>query len=345
MKKFTETLVKNSDPAFNLSSLGQMIFDLDAKCSDKIMPEFKNARVVFEDNTFQLRYTTDLDVEMTNELSDYAMSQLCLKAGVPAQYVNKCIEKQEDWATNLVLSNLNEWIKRSETENVLVRLYDTSVRGLLSAKYICFDAPEIFEGLTRGFAGNHDYAIKNYLVSPERFHVRMVKTSEIEGLSDLYAGFIINSSDVGRFAITINYFVYKKICTNGLMIPYKSGPKFRQIHLGSIKEIEDAVKLAIQYMPEYEKTVAEFITNAEQVDYAEVLADPESQAFQNFFTMIKTQTGLSGKSVENVIDLMQTRYGTTNWALVNAITEEAQKYTLDRRMLLEKAAGNILLAA
>jgi hypothetical protein len=42
---------------------------------------------------------------------------------------------------------------------------------------------------------------------------------------------------------------------------------------------------------------------------------------------------------------MTDRYGSSTWGFVNSLTEVAQDYTLERRLEVEKTAGEILLAA
>ena len=59
---------------------------------------------------------------------------------------------------------------------------------------------------------------------------------------------------------------------------------------------------------------------------------------------IRQQTNLSNESAGKVIDLMQNRYGDNRWGYINAITEVAQDFTLERRLELERIAGNLLAA-
>ena len=36
---------------------------------------------------------------------------------------------------------------------------------------------------------------------------------------DLFAGITLDSSDVGRSGLYVRFFIYKQVCTNGLIIP------------------------------------------------------------------------------------------------------------------------------
>ena len=63
-----------------------------------------------------------------------------------------------------------------------------------------------------------------------------------------------------------------------------------------------------------------------------------------FVAFIRQQTNLSDESSRKVIDLMNTKYTDNRWGLINGITEVAQDFTLERRLELEKIAGNLLAA-
>ena len=53
---------------------------------------------------------------------------------------------------------------------------------------------------------------------------------------------------------------------------------------------------------------------------------------------------LNDKTMESVQSLMNERYDNSRWGFINGLTEVAQKYTLDRRLEIEKYAGNLLVA-
>lgn len=63
---------------------------------------------------------------------------------------------------------------------------------------------------------------------------------------------------------------------------------------------------------------------------------------KEFIQKIKYKTNLSDDGVKKVADLVGQKYGPSDWGVVNAITEVAQDYTLERRIELEKIAGDML---
>lgn len=342
-RRFVETLTRS---ATTLDTVEREVDELEKDLSDTICPQMSSSHVKFDpySESFIFSFIDKDNLREDLYLTVFSLSQLCSKVGVPVIYVYKCLDTHEDWAISLITNNINEWLERNTSENLLIRKYKNTVRGILTEKYTTFDSPDIIKGLKLGLSRvSEDFRVTDYLVSPERLHIRLIRKTPIKSLDeDLYTGLIINSSDVGRSSISFEYFVYKQVCTNGLIAKVRVGQGFRKVHLGSIEEIADGFSDAVSYIDEYEEVMAKLISNAKTKDYSETLRNPESEAYEKLTNMIKTQTGLSSNAVMDVLAVMTTKYGTDNWALVNAITEEAQKYTLDRRVLLEKAAGHIL---
>ena len=70
----------------------------------------------------------------------------------------------------------------------------------------------------------------------------------------------------------------------------------------------------------------------------------EEQFITDMVKSIHDSTKMSETDAKKVVEVMQNKYGETNWGLINSITEVAQEFTLERRIELEKIAGNMLFA-
>ena len=66
---------------------------------------------------------------------------------------------------------------------------------------------------------------------------------------------------------------------------------------------------------------------------------------KDFVERIKLKTKLSDDGVSKVFQFMTDKYGFSKWGFVNSLTEVAQDYTLERRIEIEKIAGDVLMAA
>ena len=94
------------------------------------------------------------------------------------------------------------------------------------------------------------------------------------------------------------------------------------------------------------KTVDELTEHAiEWVEYAKnCKAHNTMENTEEFLAYIRQQTNLSEENANKVIYLMKDRYDMSRWGLINGITEVAQDFTLERRLELERMAGNLLVA-
>ena len=94
--------------------------------------------------------------------------------------------------------------------------------------------------------------------------------------------------------------------------------------------------------------VCEEVTNL-IIDSKEKVLDVNTKSsdevIQSVISNIKNMTRLSDDSANKVIQLMlDGTYESNKWGMINAITQVAQDFTLERRIELERIAGNILTA-
>lgn len=268
-------------------------------------------------------------------MSRFALSQLCSKLGVPVRYMEKCIE---NGMSDLAADNINAWFQ-DFNKNLFIRCHEGRIRGILSDRYMALDTPEILEVLS-DVIDPSQYSTKGFFLSPERFHARIVQNNmmKVEG-EDLFAGVQVDSSDVGRSTLSVRFFIFKQVCTNGLCISKGGGVLFEQRHVGiSLDDFRKEFKESIHRIPDLVANAQEMIKVC-QSDKIQLLSEKEMQDFTNH---LKLTTKLSDDAVGKVINLMQERYSSTRWGLVNSITEVAQDYTLERRVELEKIAGDLL---
>jgi hypothetical protein len=160
---------------------------------------------------------------------------------------------------------------------------------------------------------------------------------------DLYSGIQIDSSDVGRSILTVQNFIYKKVCTNGLVLPRDHGILFKQKHIGiSSDDFRENLVASLNIIPDLVVKSEEMIKNTTTIYYDYVF---ESQdGLQKFIDTLKEGAKVSDTTASNIVDLMTAKYGTNKWGLINSITEVAQNFTLERRLELEKYAGGLLVA-
>lgn len=312
--------------------------EIQAKCADY------NVRDVTLRN---MHYYADANLlKFTNEggsygfkLTPYSLGQLCNKLGIPVKYITKCIENGNPY---LAADNINGWLDDYH-KDLFVRAYNgDTVRGILSSRFAVMDAPDVIDVFHDNMKG---YEVRGMFVSPERLHMRVTQKEmlKVKG-EDLFAGVMLDSSDVGRSTLTVRFFVYKQVCSNGLCISEDMGQIYTQRHVGLTKdEFQEELKENVRRIPEVASEMMRVIKEAAKEDRAFDIDMMEEKQQDRFKSRIKALTRLSDNDIVDVLNLMGDSYSYSSWGLVNAITEHAQKFTLDRRLELETVAGSIIL--
>ena len=275
------------------------------------------------------------------QMSRYALGQLGSKIGVPARYLDKCIQSGR---IDLAQDNVNSWLE-DFNKDLFIREYNGGVRGILSNKYSVCDSHEILEAVSDA-VDLSQYKIKGSFLNEERLHVRLVSREmlPIDG-EDLFAGLFLDSSDVGRNILTVKFGIYKQVCTNGLVIARAGGTLFEQKHIGiTAEEFHDGLVKSLQNVDLLTENAVEWVRRAQHRDNHWSSASEYEDDINEFVAYIRQKTNLSEESSRKVIDLMNTKYTDSRWGLINGITEVAQDFTLERRLELERIAGTLLVA-
>lgn len=289
-----------------------------------------------------LKYLVSYEQGARNPMmTSYSMGQLCGKLGVPTQYILKCFSSGR---IDLALENINDWMS-DYGKDLFIREYDGHVRGVLSDRFAVCDTPDIL-GVVDDVLDLDRFKIKGSFINEERLHLRLIEKTmlPIDG-EDLFAGMTIDSSDVGRSKLMVNFFIFKQVCTNGLCISTGHGQLFCQKHIGI--NAEDFHSEFSKAMTQYDSICEEVIKSIIDSKNTKTLVNKRmtNDVLENMIARIKTQTRLSDEGANKVIHLMTDgTYDTSKWGMINAITQVAQDFTLERRIELERIAGNILIA-
>ena len=316
---------------------------IQSLCTDYNVSNVSYKNMMMDANVGGLVYKPDNSPAFNHSaMSRYAMSQLCNKLGIPIRYLERCID---NGMIELAAENVNEWLS-DYNKNLFIREYAGRIRGVLSDRYMTLDTPNIMEVIS-SVVDSSQYSTKGYFLSPERFHARIVQNNmmNIAG-EDLFAGIQIDSSDVGRSTLQVRFMIFKQICTNGLTISKGGGVLFEQRHIGiSIDEFYSNFKESMSRIPILMENASELIEEARSDNGKFNVAHFDESQMKDFVERMKLKTRLSDESMSKVISMMTEKYSPTRWGLINSLTEVAQDFTLERRVELEKIAGDLLLVA
>lgn len=333
-------------PTDGIQILREKANSIQECCSDVLIKNvsLENFATHFLDNgKFGANYVQNGSV-LRSVFSDFSFGQLCTKLGIPPKYMFSCANSGY---SDLAIDNLNTWID-DFNKDLLLRVYKGRIRGVLSSRYSVFDTPDIIDVVddsTRGLG----LKVKSYFMNEERFHARLIQQDKmnING-EDLFAGIQIDSSDVGRSTLMVNFFIFKQVCTNGLCISRGNANLFTQKHISICSDdFREELKQSLKYLPqligEYEHIIQRCAIQYSLVGSKYTSGKLETdKMLEEFIQKLKSRTKLSDEGVNKVIELSNNKYGFSDWGVVNSITEVAQDYTLERRIELEKIAGSML---
>lgn len=315
--------------------------DIARESNDYMVVKANPNNVRFNDHA-GLTYIAEDGVVRDSAISRFALGQLGTKIGVPARYLEKCVASGR---IDLAQENVNSWLEDYD-KDLFLREYRGGIRGVLSNKYSVCDSHEILE-VVNDAVDLSTYKIKGSFLNAERLHVRLVSKEmlPIDG-EDLFAGLFIDSSDVGRSILTVQFGIYKQVCTNGLVVSRAGGILFQQKHIGiTADEFHSGLVASLQNVDLLVENAVDWVHLAKSKDvYGYNVNRLSKEDMEEFIARIRSATQLSEESATKVINLMQTKYDSSRWGFINGITEVAQDFTLEKRLDLERIAGNLLVA-
>lgn len=287
--------------------------------------------------------TVALSMRMKAKLSSWAFYQLCsVRLGIPHNYMRKCLDSEYEDVKTLWQANVNTHLSHYDRAT-RIRLYwpDTSqepvVRGIVTSSYAVFDSDQVLETVQDVLGDG--FSVKGYFLNEEGLHLR-VTTPEplaIDG-EDLYPGLIISSGDVGNRSLEVSFFIWKQVCTNGLVMEKVSGQVLHKRHLGIYDPADFKMSLteALEMFPTFCENAKTLVEEARR---KELTADMLTERLKAFGKSVKLTEG-----EENAITVLTTKYGMTLWGFVNALTEfaQAERFDLDNRIEIEAYAGDLI---
>jgi len=206
----------------------------DSKNKSDYLVDLKDLEVVTNHTNYPILKANHMDKKF--HMTDKAINQLCGKLKIGRQYIQKCMPESVD----LVAHNLNFWINRRDNRELMVRTFDhghsnIDARAILTNRYKRIDCDVV---------ANHcldklmdlDVEFKYSYYDGDRMNITAV-TPKVEGevvKGDVVQGGItITNSEVGNGSLMIKPFIYRLVCTNGMVAPQYFN-QFYAKHVGAI---------------------------------------------------------------------------------------------------------------
>jgi hypothetical protein len=201
---------------------------------------------------FQLDTTNGLEIMPA---TGYAHAQMASKLSIPKVYYDRMMKQSPD----LLAENVNHWLDERQDETSLIRTLRGQMRAFLSSRYRIVDNHDILAMVLPELSEmGSGIKIASCQVTDERMYLKVINT-DIEAAiavgDPVQAGFILSNGEIGNSSISVEPFIMRLVCTNGLILKDK---KQRKNHAGrsaenndlyaidTIQAIDDAFKLKVR---------------------------------------------------------------------------------------------------
>lgn len=256
-----------------------------------------------------------------------AQKLLSNRLRVPYSYLQRC-------PRDLAADNLNYWLKQEKTqrETFFCRFDGNSLRAVFTERYRVLDHMEV---LTKMLEYGFDPAGEVHFTFDAEIMVLKVpeygRGFDLAGTDRIVPGISISNSEVGLLALSIEAFLLRLVCTNGLIQKTAVGSRFKHI--------------SRRVFDEFPIVLNEVISNSgNSQDRFRISMETNVDNPTSTIETLARQFQLSQTEIEVVRQAYYLEPGATMFHVLNAFTRAAKDRSLSATdaYRLEKAGGQIL---
>jgi hypothetical protein len=154
-------------------------------------------------------------------LSDVATSQMCQKLEIPVKYYRRLPDEMKATVASFDIGRLNG-------NSYLLRGKGDWIRAFLSAEYVTYNNSEIAQ-TAESLLRNGALDVKSFVLEETHMFLKIISEDIIDREAGLKAGIMIGNSEVGMGSVSVEPFVFRKPCTNDLIVSREKS--FRHAHI------------------------------------------------------------------------------------------------------------------
>jgi len=281
----------------------------------------------------ELRVSGNGALEFTNgdglaaySLSEVATSQMCQKLEIPVKYYRRLSDEMKATVANYDIGRMNG-------HSYLLRGKGEWIRAFLSTNYVAYNNSEISE-VVEGLLAKGNVSVKDFVLEETNMFLKVISEEIWDVESGLKAGILIGNSEVGMGSVSVEPFVFRKPCTNDLIVSQEKSFRHAHIHLTSqeltrrmAEAVSDGFRVASSVLDLFLKTREEPIEDPLQT----IRKIAESRQF-------------SQKLTDEVVSSYLVEPEPNRFGVINAFTNAAQKLGPLQRIEIERFAGTLLEA-
>jgi len=261
-------------------------------------------------------------------------TQIAEKLEIPLKYYHK----MEESAPDLLVSNVNTWLRKNE-KDVFIRGLGDSVRAFLSDRYRVIDHLDVLYCALNELQA-HDAEIEDCYLSEIEMNIK-VKSQKLKDFvrhkDDLIMGGIfITNSETGHKALRVEPRMFRVKCSNGMIVEELVT---REIHIGNGDEISDEiVYLSLR------RSIRELFNRfGEIVLLLRESTEAKIRNPQKVIQNVVDQYKLSEAQKANILMAFGAEPEYDQYGIANAVTQAAQKEeTWEKSVELEKLGGKLV---
>lgn len=260
-------------------------------------------------------------------LSDLATSQLCERLGIPVAYYRRL-------PTDMQATVANFDLKRLSDRQFLLRGKAHYVRACLSGEYVAYDNRQIAETV-EVLLRSDVIRIKAFVLEETHCYLKIISDELVEPTSGLKAGIVIGNSEVGMGSVSVEPFVFRKACTNDLVVNVDTAFRHAHIHFNAHELTRRMAEAIGDTFLEASKLLDVFLKARE-----EPMPDPLAA-----IRKIAEERKLTQRFTDEVVARYVAEPEASRFGVINAFTAAAQTLEPLHRLDMERFAGSLLKAS
>ena len=278
------------------------------------------------------------------KLNETARQQLASRLNVPLPFAERL--RAEEPA--LYDRTFNTLLHRKDEQRLVRTSSNDTCRAFLSKNYKILDHDEFLKSVLPILSLNPKLNVQEAFLSDT--HLQLSITLEendrhVRPGDPVKYGVLLLNSEVGLGSLSLSSFIYRLVCSNGLVVPEREG-SLRRIHLGrAMTDVNDSYNRSI--WREYSSAVKELLIGKR---FEEIMASMRAAAARPIVKdaeVIVEEIGKKFNLSKEEQALVKAQYEANAdmsvWGLLNSVTEAAKEATtIQRRNELQIIGGKLL---
>lgn len=323
----------------------------DTKNKRDYLVDLNGMQISASSNTFP---TLSVDHLTTGEyqLTDNSLNQLCGRLEIGTRYISKCLPVSQE----LVNHNLNFWIKNNRQKELMLRTYDkepmNEVRAIMSNRYKRIDSDVVANSTLNKLMdmgaelkySHYDRDTMNITAVLPKLEGEVVEGDLVQG------GITITNSEIGGGSLVVKPFIYRLVCTNGMVAPEYLN-QFYAKHVGKMIidiDNDDQWKTIVSKMEQQLELIANPELFEENLNKLKQATEQKINSHQ--IEVLAKNHGLSDVERAGVFERLNHYVGetfvTSKYDVANAITNIAndEEKSDNRARFLQELGGLVIFS-